>query len=249
MTEQVLHQLRVEQKVFWRTRESAVFVFIFPILLYVLLASVYGSTIEGYPAVEVLLAGLLAYGAANTAFGGLAISLVIRRESGLLKRLRATPLPPPTYLTAVVVSTFVVFALETVALFAIGKLAFGAPLPQNAASVAMLVVIGVAGFGGLGFAAASLIRSAEGASAVINVILLPMAFVSGSFGPANNLPQVLQWVADVLPLKYYVDLAEDVYLGGVHVWSEPGAIAVVLAWGAAGYVVAAKRFRWEPRER
>jgi ABC-2 type transport system permease protein len=174
---------------------------------------------------------------------------VIRRESGLLKRLRATPLPPPTYLTAVVSSVLIVFVLETIALFAIGKIAFGAPIPRNAASVAMLVVIGVAGFGGLGFGVASLIRSAEGASAVVNVILLPMAFVSGSFGPATNLPTVLQWVADVLPLKYYVDLAEDVYLRGIHVWSEPGAIAMVLAWGAAGYVVAARRFRWEPRER
>jgi len=247
--EHVVHQLRVEQKVFWRNRESAVFVFIFPILLYVLLASVYNDRIGSYPAEEVLLAGLLGYGAANTAFAGLAISLVIRRESGLLKRLRATPLPPPTYLIAVVTSILIVFALQTVALFAIGRLAFGTPLPHNAASVAMLVVIGVAGFGGLGFAAASLIRSAEGASAVVNVILLPMAFVSGSFGPARNLPQVLQWVADVLPLKYYIDLAQDVYLRGIHVWSEPGAVAVVLAWGLAGYLVAARRFRWEPRDR
>jgi ABC-2 type transport system permease protein len=249
MTSHVVHQLRVEQKVFWRNRESSVFVFIFPILLYVLLASVYGSEIDDLPADEVLLAGLLAYGAANTAFAGLAISLVIRRESGLLKRLRATPLPPPSYLASVALSILVVFALQTVALFAIGKIAFDTPLPDNAASVAMLVVIGVVGFGGLGFAAASLIRSAEGASAVVNVILLPMAFVSGSFGPTRSLPEVLQWVADVLPLKYYVDLAQDVYLDGIHVWSQPGSIAVVLAWGAAGYIVAARRFRWEPRER
>lgn len=245
----IVHQLRVEQKVFWRNRESAVFVFIFPVLLYVLLASVYGRRIEGYPSEEVLLAGLLGYGAANTAFAGLAISLVIRRESGLLKRLRATPLPPAQYLTAAVTSILVVFTLQTITLFAIGRIAFGAPLPHNAASVAMLIVIGVAGFGGLGFGAASLIRSAEGASAVVNVVLLPMAFVSGSFGPARHLPRVLQWVADVLPLKYYVDLAERVYLGGAHVWSKPGWVAMVLVWGLAGYVVAARRFRWEPRER
>ena len=249
MTAHVVHQIRVEQKVFWRNRESAVFVFIFPILLYVLLASVYGNKIHGRPSAEVLLAGLLGYGAANTAFAGLAITLVIRRESGLLKRLRATPLPPNAYLAAVIVSTLVVFALQTVALFAIGRLAFGAPLPHNLFSVAMLVLIGVAGFGGVGFAATALIRSAEGASAVVNVILLPMAFVSGSFGATRDLPTFLQWVADVLPLKYYIDLANAVYLDGAHVWSKPGAVAMVLGWGAAGYVLAAKRFRWEPRDR
>jgi ABC-2 type transport system permease protein len=248
-----LHQLRIEQKVFWRNRESAVFIFIFPIMLFVLLASVYGGTIEidgiKRPAEYALLAGLLSYGAANTAFAGLAITLVIRREAGLLKRLRSTPLPAPAYLAAVIASLLVVFAIETVALFVIGRVAFGTRLPHTVASLVLLVLIGVAGFGGVGFGVASLIRSAEGSSAVVNVILLPMAFLSGSFGPARHLPRILAWIADVLPLKYFVQLANDVYLNGAHIWTKPGAIAVVLGWGAAGLLVAARRFRWEPRDR
>jgi len=247
------HQLAVEQKVFWRNRESAVFIFIFPIMLFVLLASVYGgtTTIDGItrPTKYALLAGLLSYGAANTAFAGLAITLVIRRESGLLKRLRSTPLPAPAYLAAVVASLLVVFVLQTVSLFVIGRVAFGTRLPHNVASLVLLVLIGVAGFGGLGFGVTSLIRSAEGSSAVVNVILLPMAFLSGSFGPARHLPKVLGWIADVLPLRYFVQLANAVYLNGQHVWSKPGAIAVVLGWGAGGLAVAARRFRWEPRDR
>ena len=94
----LVHQLRFEQKNFWRSREAAVFIFIFPLLLYALLGSVYGEEIDGIPAEDVLLVGLFGYGAATTAFGGLAITLVIRREAGVLKRLRVTPLPPPTYL-------------------------------------------------------------------------------------------------------------------------------------------------------
>ncbi len=82
----LVHQLRFEQKIFWRSREAAVFIFIFPLLLYALLGSVYGDEIDGVPAVDVLLAGLFGYGAANTAFGGLAIILVVRREAGVLKR-------------------------------------------------------------------------------------------------------------------------------------------------------------------
>ena len=73
------HQLRFEQKTFWRSREAAVFIFVFPLLLYALLGSVYGDDIDGVPAVDILLAGLFGYGAANTAFGGLAIVLVVRR--------------------------------------------------------------------------------------------------------------------------------------------------------------------------
>jgi len=222
-------------------------------MLFVLLASVYGGTtpIDGItrPTKYALLAGMLSYGAANTAFAGLAITLVIRRESGLLKRLRSTPLPAPAYLAAVVASLLVVFVLQTVSLFVIGRVAFGTRLPHNVASLVLLVLIGVAGFGGLGFGVTSLIRSAEGSSAVVNVILLPMAFLSGSFGPARHLPKVLGWIADVLPLRYFVQLANAVYLNGQHVWSKPGAIAVVLGWGAGGLAVAARRFRWEPRDR
>ena len=86
-----VHQLRAEQLVFWRSREAAVFIFIFPIMLFVLLASVFDGDYEGRPVKDFLLTGLLGYGAANTAFAGLAITLVLRREYALLKRIRATP--------------------------------------------------------------------------------------------------------------------------------------------------------------
>src|SRR5690242_13448595 len=107
-----LHELRYQQLAFWRSREAAVFIFIFPLLLFLLLGSVYTGKIYGVPAAEALLAGLIGYGCANTAFAGLAIQLVVRRESGILKRLRSTPLPPATYIVALLTSTLVVFALD-----------------------------------------------------------------------------------------------------------------------------------------
>jgi ABC-2 type transport system permease protein len=243
------HQLAYEQRVFWRSREAAVFIFVFPLLLYTLLASVYSDDIDGVPSADVLLAGLFGYGAANTAFAGLAIILVGRREAGVLKRLRSTPLPPATYIASVLVSTLVVFALQAVALLGLGSLLFGASAPANAIGFAGAVVLGVACFAGMGVGAAALVRSAEGSSAVVNVVVLPMAFLSGSFGPTENLPAVLEVVADVLPLTYFLDVVNGVYLDGESLFADPGALAVVAAWGAAGLVVAARRFSWMPRER
>jgi ABC-2 type transport system permease protein len=244
-----LHQVRTEQLTFWRSRESAVFVFVFPLLLYVLLGAVYDNTIDGVPAADVLLAGMLGYGCANTAFAGLAITLVIRRESGVLKRLRATPLPAPTYLGAVLVSALATFALQTVALVVLGSVLYGASLPDRPFSLAGAVLVGTAGFAGLGLAAAALIRSAEGSSAVVNVIVLPMAFLSGAFGPTRDFPSWLQAIADVLPLKYFIEIVEGVLLLGEPVWADPVSLAVVAAWGTGGVIVARLRFGWEPRER
>jgi len=109
------HELRAEQTLYWRSREAAFFTFLFPILLYVLVSAFYTGKIDGQPAGRVLLAGLLGYGAATTTFAGIAIFLVIRRENGVLKRLRATPLPPAVYIAALLASTLLVFAAEAVA--------------------------------------------------------------------------------------------------------------------------------------
>lgn len=244
-----LHQLRSEQLLFWRNREAAVFVFVFPPMLYLLLGAVYDGEIEGRPAADVLLAGLIGYGCANTAFAGLAITLVIRRENGLLKRVRGTPLPAPTYLASVVASILSVFVLQMLVTIGLGVALYGAAGPERWGQLALSVVVGVAGFAGMGFGIASLIRSSEGASAVVNLVVLPMAFLSGSFGPTRDYPAVLRAVADVLPLTYFNDLLERAYLRDQPIWGDPGAIAIVLAWGAAGLLVAWRRFGWQPRER
>ena len=244
-----VHQLRSEQLVFWRSREAAFFIFLFPLLLFVLLGAVYHGKYQHLPIVWAVLAGLIAYGCANTAFAGLAIQLVLRRESGILKRLRSTPLPPATYVAALLVSTLVVFALQTVALFLLGRALYGTPFPPDLASFAATVVIGAAVFAALGTATASVIRSAEGSSAVVNFILLPMAFLSGAFGPTKGYPAVLRAIGDVLPLTYFVKLVDAVYLHGNAVWTQPEALAILAAWGVAGLIFTIFKFRWEPRER
>jgi ABC-2 type transport system permease protein len=243
-----LHELRNQQLVFWRSKEAALFIFLFPLLLFLLLGSVYSGKIYGLPAPQALLAGMLGYGCANTAFAGLAIQLVVRRELGILKRLRATPLSATTYITAMLASTLIVFLLQAIGLFVLGRILYGTPLPHALGSLVLALVIGAAVFAALGVATASLIRSAEGSSAVVNFILLPMAFLTGSFGPTHRYPAFLRAIGDVLPLKYFINIVNAVYLRSHSIWTKPGALGVLAAWGATGLVVAALKFRWEPRE-
>ena len=243
-----LHELRNQQIVFWRSKEAALFIFLFPLLLFVLLGSVYSGKIYGVPAPQALLAGMLGYGCANTAFAGLAIQLVVRRELGILKRLRATPLSATTYIAATLASTLIVFVLQAIALFVLGRILYGTPFPDALGSLVLAIVIGTAALAALGVATAALIRSAEGSSAVVNFILLPMAFLTGSFGPTHRYPAFLRAIGDVLPLKYFINVVNAVYLRGHSIWTKPGALGVLAAWGATGLVVAALKFRWEPRE-
>jgi ABC-2 type transport system permease protein len=191
---------------------------------------------------------MLGYGAATTAFAGLALILVARRELGILKRIRSTPLPPATYLVAVLTSIMVVFALQAVSLFVLGKVLKSTPWPHNVVSLALALALGAAVFAALGLALTGFIRSLEGSSAIVNVIVLPMAFLSGSFGPTRHYPQALRAIGAVLPLKPLIDLINAIYLHGQQIWDRPRAVAILIAWGIFGMAVAIRKFRWEPRE-
>ena len=243
----LLHQLRGEQRLFWRSRESAIFTFGLPVILFLLLGAVYGSKkIDGFKGSSYLLAGMIGYGVVATAFAGLAITLVIRRESGVLKRLRATPLPAHVYIGSVLLSTLLVFAVEVVVLTVIGHLLFDVPWPHRIVSLALTILLGTTAFAALGVALTSIVRSAEGSSAVVSAIYLPMVFISGAFFSTHSIA-VLKTIAGVLPLTYYIRLVRDVMLNGREIWDQPTDIGVVAAWGVVGLLLAVRGFRWEPR--
>ncbi len=245
------HQLRSEQLLYWRSRELAFFTFLFPVMLFVLLDSVYGDDVikgEHVKGSAYLLAGMLGYGVASTAFAGLAIVLVLRRESGILKRVRATPLPPATYLVAVILSTVIVFAIEAAALIILARLVFDVKLATQWPSLVLALLLGTLSFAALGIALTAPIRSGEGSSAVVNAIYLPMAFLSGSFVSPHEYPHFLEVIAEILPLTYFIRLMRDVVLRNHTIWSSWESAVVVAAWGVAGLVLAVRSFRWAPRE-
>ena len=82
----------------------------------------------------------------------------------------------------------------------------------------------------------------------MNVVILPMTFLSGGFGPTRSYPSVLRAVAEVLPLKHLIDAVTGIYLDREPVSEQGWALLVVLVWGVIGLVVAFRAFRWEPRE-
>ena len=246
----LLHEIRNQQRLFWRNRELAFFTFMLPLILYVMLGSVnQDDRIEGVRGSAYLLAGMIGYGAAAIGFGALAMSLVYRREDGTLKRLRATPLPAPTYIAAVLVSILVSFTITSLILFAIGAALFDVQAPERPVAVAALIVLGAFAFAALGLAGAALVRSDSAAVAVLNGIYLPMTFLSGSFFSSEAFPEFLQRVADLLPLTYYIDVVRAVMLDGKPLLDDPVALLIVIGWGIGGAVVALRRFSWVPLSR
>jgi ABC-2 type transport system permease protein len=244
-----VHELRGELLLYTRSRELAFFTFLLPMIFFVLLGSTYGNdTVDGVRGSNFLEAGMIGYGAISIAFAGLAIVLVIRRESGILKRLRATPLPAWAYVAALLSAFLAAFAVEVAGLILLGRVLFGIGIPDRLGSLVLALLLGAIAFCGLGIGVTALMRSAEGASAVVNAIYLPMSFIAGAFFSPHHFPQVLRAVAAVLPLTYFLRLIRNVMLHGHEIWSQGTNVAVIAAWGLAGVIVALRAFRWEPHE-
>ncbi len=244
-----LRELQNQQRLYWRSREAAFFTFLLPIIFLVLLGSVYGDEdIDGISGSTFLLAGLIGYGVVSTAFAGLAITLVLRRESGVLKRVRGTPLPTSIYLGAVIASTLVVLAILVVLQILVGVYLLDTAWPEAPLQLAVVLLLGAVVFAALGLALTGLVRSAEGASAVVNAIYLPLVFISGVFFSVDALPAFLQAIAELSPLTYLLRLVRDLYIEGGTFGDAAADLAVLVAWGVVGVVVALRLFRWEPRE-
>jgi ABC-2 type transport system permease protein len=243
------HELKGELLLYTRSRELAFFTFLLPMIFFVLLGSTYVSdTVDGVKGSHYLQAGMIGYSAISISFAGLAIVLVIRRESGILKRLRATPLPAPAYIAALLSSFLAAFAVEVGALILLGRVLFGIPAPERIGSLVLSLLLGAIAFCGLGIAVASVIKSAEGSSAVVNALYLPASFIAGAFFSPEHFPSVLRAIADVLPLTYFLRLIRNVMLHDQPIWTQGTNVAVIAAWGLLGVIVALRYFRWEPSE-
>jgi ABC-2 type transport system permease protein len=130
----------------------------------------------------------------------------------------------------------------------LGRVLFDIPFPGQIVSLLLALLLGALAFCGLGIGVTALIKSAEGASAVVNAIYLPAAFIAGAFFSPRHFPSVLRALADVLPLTYFLRLIRNVMLHGHVIWSQGTNVAVVAAWGLLGVIIALRAFRWEPHE-
>jgi ABC-2 type transport system permease protein len=121
-------------------------------------------------------------------------------------------------------------------------------VPTELLSLLAALVLGAACFAAMGIGVTGLVRTAEGSSAVINAIFLPVAIISGTFFTPKSYPEFLRVIALILPLTHYTELVRNVMLHGEHIWSDTTAVTVVLAWGLVGLVGALRGFRWQPVE-
>lgn len=249
-----MHQFRYDQKTFWRNPASVFFTVLFPVLLLLIFATVFGGqTVDvrgGIKTTTYYVPAIITLSVISATMQSLAMSLTIAREDGRLKRGRGTPMPAWVFVAGRIGNAIVVSLLMLALLAAIGGIFYGVEIPwDRLPGIVLTLIVGAASFCCLGIALTALIPSQDAAAPVVNAILLPLYFLSGVFIPDDQLPSGVIHFADAFPIRHFFEAFFGAYVpaGGGGSAVEWGNLAIVAIWGIAALLFAVRFFRWTPR--
>jgi ABC-2 type transport system permease protein len=239
-------QAQVELSLFLRDKTVLLFSLFFPIIT----VAFFGYLNRGGQAGEVsnasfLIAGGIGMVVPSAAFQNLSTVLARQRDTGILKRLGGTPLRVGTLVGAKLFVAAAVILAQTSIMVALNVLLFRAELGGSPRWTLVVLILGVVAFSTMGIALAGLCRNADVASAAGIAVALPMQFLCGTLFPLEAMPPVLRYLAQALPLTYFVNALRGAMLSG----SGPVECArdwlILVGCLAVASLLAVKTFRWE----
>lgn len=195
--------------------------------------------------IDFVVPGLLAMNLMGSGIWGIGFGIVDARRKKLLKRFVATPMSRTQYLLSFLIMRLALLVIEATVITLFGVLVFGVPMRGSVLLYGATCLLGTLTFGSIGLLIAARARTVEGASGLMNLVMLPMWVGSGVFFSAENFPAVVQPVIQALPLTAVVDGLRDVMLRG------EGLRVVSLEWAIAGtwcvlsFILALRLFRWK----
>lgn len=194
--------------------------------------------------IDFLIPGLLGMNLMGSGLWGVGFAVVQARTKGLLKRFLATPMRKSEYLLSYMLSRLAFLVLEVGALIGFGWWMFGVGVHGTFAALAMVTLVGALAFAGLGLLVASRAKTVEGVSGLMNLVMLPMWILSGTFFSYARFPDAMQPFVKALPLTGLNDALRGVMIDGASLAGVAAPLAVVAIWGGVSFVVAVRIFRW-----
>jgi len=194
--------------------------------------------------IDFLVPGLLGMNLMGSGIWGVGFAIVDARKKRLLKRLIATPMSRPQYLASFVLSRLTLLVIEVGLLLGFGALVFGVPLRGSLLALAGICVISSLAFTSLGLLVSSRVQTMEGASGLMNLVMLPMWIFSGVFFSASRFPEPLQPFIQALPLTAVVDALRANILRGAGWQVLAPDMGIIVAWMVVSFLLALRLFRW-----
>ncbi len=195
--------------------------------------------------IDFLIPGLLGLNIMGTGMWSVGFGIVKSRQDKLLKRFLASPMRKSEYMLSYILARLVFLILEVAALVLFGYWVFHVPMRGSVFALGATALVGAMAFSGLGLLVASRVKTIEGVSGLMNVVMVPMWICSGVFFAYSNFPDFLQPFIRALPLTALNDALRAVMLEGAGFAAIVGSLGVVGLWGLASFGTAVRIFRWQ----
>jgi ABC transporter DrrB family efflux protein len=195
--------------------------------------------------IDFLIPGLLGMNLMGSGLWGVGFAVVNARTRKLLKRFAATPMRRSHYLLSFVLSRLIFLVLEVSVVIAFAWFTFGFRVHGSFLEMAFLLLLGALTFAGVGLLVASRPKTIEGVSGLMNLVMMPMWLLSGTFFSSSRFPDFLQPFIKALPLTALNDSLRAVMNDGASMATSWASVGVMLAWCTVSFVVALKIFRWQ----
>lgn len=247
----VAHQVKYEQMAFWINRVGAVFTVGFSVVFLVMMGLSAGNqrnaSLGDVRLVQYYVPGFIAYGVMAAGFTTLAITIVVRRETGLLKRLRLSPLPTWVLIASIFLSTLIVALAQVAVLIVIGRLAYQVPFPSSWLALLLAVLVGIVSFSAMGIAISCAVPNQETAGPVTSIVFFVLLFLAGLWFPLPAGSGLAKF-SNYLPVRHLMTAMDRSFQipRGTSPWAW-GDLLVVALWGAGATLISLRRFRWSPR--
>lgn len=248
-----------ELRTYFRQGDAVFFGFLFPLVMLTIFSVAFSESSFGPPGEEIsaaafYLPGMLAAGLLLSGLQNLAIDIAGEKSDGTLKRFAGTPLPVVSYFIGKIGKVLVSGALQAILLLLVARFAFQVELPTDPGAwwtFLWVFVLGVSTSAILGIALSALPRSGKSATAVIIPITLVLQFISGVYLGFSLLPEWLQNIASVFPLKWMAQGMRAVFLPSsfealeqTETWNLEGVAIACGIWFVVGLIVVRLTFRW-----
>lgn len=243
---------------FWMSVISLAFIVLMPVMFYVVFGVAFLSAADSIRSVngaeirqaDLSYAGVLTFASMSVTFANVAIGLAIRREHGLFRRFRTTPVPPWVVMGAFLVNIFVTLVIVLAVVSAIGFLGLRVTMdPDRVVPLLVTAVLGFIALSPIGVALSLLPPNADAAVPIVNGIFFPLAFLSGAFITVP-LGAFVDAIVPYLPGAPLFQLFAAVFSEGAFVW-DGRQVLILLGWAVIGIVLSGAFFRWaserEPR--
>jgi len=192
---------------------------------------------------------VMVIGTLGSGLFGAGMRAVMEREANILRRYKVTPISPLPLLVASVITGWVLFVPNILLMLTLAHFMYGMPWPPTWISLLLFVSVGIIAFRSIGLILASVANSMQESQILIQLVYLPLLFLSGATFPTTMFPQWLLVVSQFIPTTYLVRGAQGMLLRNETLADNVKPVLALLLTTAVGLFIALKLFRWEKDEK